>query len=378
MWIVRLALSRPYTFIVMALAIALVTLVAVPRTPTDIFPEINIPVIALNWSYDGLEAREMERRITSSVERGITVLVNDIDHIESESLSGEARHQDFLSAGRQHRPRAQSSDGDLPDAASAIAAGHHSAAHHPLYSASTVPILQIGLSGHGLPPSSSCLTSGANFIRVQLATVQGASIPFPYGGMPRQICVDINSSALQAKGLSPVDIVNAVNGQNLILPTGTAKLGSLEYQVELNGSPNTVAELNDLPVKTVNGSTIYLRQMAHVRDGFSPQTNMVADPARRAYERLQDRQCFHTLDRRPGEKAEAEGLRADTARRPKRLHIFRSVLFCACGDPGGSAGSIDSGLFDCDHDSCDSLATGKARSSSPPPFHFPFSSVSCV
>ncbi len=273
MWIVRLALARPYTFIVMALVIILMTLVVVPRTPTDIFPEINIPVIALNWSYDGLLAQEMERRITSGVERGITVLVNDVEHIESQSLNGRAIIKIYF------QPRVNISTAMAQTAAisQTFLRNLPPGTTPPLvmiYSASTVPVLQIGLTSDRLS-QQELFDYGNNFIRTQLATVQGASIPYPYGGMPRQICVDIKPAALQAKGLTPVDIVNAVNLQNLILPTGTAKLGSLEYDVELNGSPNAVAQLNDLPVKTVNGSTIYLRDVAHVRDGFSPQTNVV-------------------------------------------------------------------------------------------------------
>ena len=273
MWIVRLALARPYTFIVMALVIALLTLVVVPRTPTDIFPEINIPVIALVWTYTGLEPQEMERRITTGVERGITTLVNDVEHIESQSLTGIAVIKIYFhpsanvqTALAQTTAISQTFLRFLPPGTTP-----------PLviiYSASTVPVLQIGLTSDRLS-EQQMFDYGNNFIRTQLATVQGAAMPFPYGGKQRLISVDIDPKALQAKGLSPVDIVNAVNTQNLILPTGTAKMGALEYNVEMNGSPSTVPELNDLPVKTVNGSTIYLRDVAHVRDGFAPQTNVV-------------------------------------------------------------------------------------------------------
>jgi multidrug efflux pump subunit AcrB len=273
MWIVRLALARPYTFIVMALVILLLTPIVLMRTPTDIFPEINIPVIALDWSYEGLQAQEMERRITSGVERGITVLVNDVEHIESQSLNGRAIIKIFF----QPRVNVSTALAQVTAISQTFLRNLPPGTTPPLviiYSASTVPVLQIGLTSDRL--SEQALFDYANnFIRTQLATVQGAAMPYPYGGKPRLISVDINSPALQAKGLSPVDIVNAVNAQNLILPTGTAKLGSLEYDVEMNGSPNTVAALNDLPVKTVNGSTIYLRDVAHVRDGFSPQTNVV-------------------------------------------------------------------------------------------------------
>src|SRR5690242_13591990 len=273
MWIVRLALKRPYTFIVLALVVILVTPVALLRTPTDIFPEINIPVISLIWTYNGLQPQEIEHRITSNVERGITTLVNDVEHIESQSLNGIAVIKVFF------QPNA-----NIQTALSQTAAISQTFLRFlppgttpPLviiYSASTVPVLQIGLTSDTLS-EQQLFDFGNNFIRTQLATVQGAALPFPYGGKQRNISVDIDPEALQAKGLSAVDIVNAVAAQNLILPTGTAKLGPLEYNVELNGSPQSVAELNDLPVKTVNGATIYLKDVAHVRDGFSPQTNIV-------------------------------------------------------------------------------------------------------
>ena len=273
MWIVRLALSRPYTFIVMALVIVLLTAVVVPRTPTDIFPVINIPVIALDWTYTGLQPQEMEQRITSNVERGITTLVNDVEHIESQSLNGIAIIKIYF----QPNANVQTALAQVTAISQTFLRALPPGTTPPLviiYSASTVPVLQIGLTSDRLS-EQALFDYGNNFIRTQLATVQGASMPYPYGGKPRLISVDIDPTALQAKGLSAVDIVNAVNAQNLILPTGTAKMGVLEYNVEMNASPKTIAELNDLPVKTVNGSTIYLREVAHVRDGFSPQTNVV-------------------------------------------------------------------------------------------------------
>jgi CzcA family heavy metal efflux pump len=273
MWIVRLALARPYTFIVLALVIVLLACVVIPRTPTDIFPDINIPVIALDWTYTGLQPQEMERRITTGVERGITTLVNDVEHIESQSLNGIAIIKIFF----QPNANVQTALAQVTAISQTFLRALPPGTTPPLviiYSASTVPVLQIGLTSDRLS-EQQVFDYGNNFIRTQLATVQGASMPFPYGGKPRLISVDIDPTALQAKGLSPVDIVNAVNAQNLILPTGTAKMGALEYNVEMNASPSTVSELNDLPVKTVNGSTIYLRDVAHVRDGFSPQTNVV-------------------------------------------------------------------------------------------------------
>jgi CzcA family heavy metal efflux pump len=257
----------------MALVIVLLTCVVVPRTPTDIFPSINIPVIALDWTYTGLQPQEMEQRITSNVERGITTLVNDVEHIESQSLNGIAIIKIYFHP-----------DANIPAALAQVTAISQTFLRQlppgttpPLviiYSASTVPVLQIGLTSDRLS-EQALFDYGNNFIRTQLATVQGAAMPYPYGGKQRLISVDLDPAALQAKGLSPVDIVNAVNLQNLILPTGTVKMGAQEYNVEMNASPKTVAELNNLPVKTVNGSTIYLREVAHVRDGFSPQTNAV-------------------------------------------------------------------------------------------------------
>jgi multidrug efflux pump subunit AcrB len=257
----------------MALVVILVTPVVLLRTPTDIFPEINIPVIAQVWTYTGLQPQEMERRITTNVERGITVLVNDIEHIESQSLNGIAIVKIFFHPGAN----IQTALAQVTAISQTFLRTLPPGTTPPLviiYSASTVPVLQIGLTSDRLS-EQQLFDYANNFIRTQLATVQGASMPFPYGGKQRLVSVDIDSSALQARGLSPVDIVNAVNAQNLILPTGTAKMGSLEYNVELNGSPRVVTELNDLPVKTVDGSTVYLRDVAHVRDGFAPQTNVV-------------------------------------------------------------------------------------------------------
>jgi multidrug efflux pump subunit AcrB len=257
----------------MALVIILMSPVVLLRTPTDIFPDINIPVISMVWTYTGLEPQEMERRITSNVERGVMVLVSDVEHVESQSLNGIAVVKIYFHPGAnvqtalaQTTAIAQTFLRNLPPGTTP-----------PLvivYSASTVPVLQVGLNSTTLS-EQQLFDYGNNFIRNQISTVPGASMPYPYGGKSRVVSVDLNSAALQAKGLSPVDVVSAVTAQNLILPTGTAKLGPLEYNVEMNGSPQTIQELNDLPIKTVNGSTIYMRDVAHVRDGFTPQTNVV-------------------------------------------------------------------------------------------------------
>ncbi|MBV9573718.1 MAG: efflux RND transporter permease subunit [Acidobacteriales bacterium] len=273
MWIVALALRRPYTFVVMALLILILSPIVIYRTPTDIFPEINIPVISIVWQYQGLSAQEMSDRITFQTERALTTLVNDIEHIDSQSLNGTAVVKVFF------RPKA-----NIQTALAQVTAISQTQLRQlppgttpPLiiqYSASSVPIVQVGLSSKTLP-EQQLFDLGVNFIRTRLITIPGAAIPYPYGGKQRQIQVDLDIPALQAKHLTPVDVVNAVSAQNLVLPSGTAKFGPLEYQVELNASPQTVAELNDLPVKTQGNSTIYIRDVAHVRDGFSPQTNIV-------------------------------------------------------------------------------------------------------
>jgi multidrug efflux pump subunit AcrB len=215
----------------------------------------------------------MEQRITANSERAVTTLVNDVEHIESQSLTGISVVKIYF----QPNANVQTALAQTTAIVQTILRTLPPGTTPPLvaiYSASTVPVIQIGLTSDSLS-EQAIFDVGNNFIRTQLATVQGAALPFPYGGKQRQITVDLNSEALQSKGLSAVDIVNAVNAQNLILPTGTAKLGTLEYTVEMNGSPQTVTELNDLPVKTVNGATIYMRDVAHIRDGFAPQTNIV-------------------------------------------------------------------------------------------------------
>src|SRR5271157_1125095 len=273
MWIVALALRRPYTFVVMALLIIILTCVTIPRTPVDIFPDINIPVISVVWSYTGLAPGEMADRIVTNSERGFTVVVNDIEHQESQSLNGIAVIKIFFRPG-VNIPMAMT---QVTGMCQTVLRGLPAGTTPPLvitYTASSTPVVQLGLSSKTLP-EQQLFDLGQNFLRTQLTTVQGAGTPYPYGGKPRQIQVDLDTAKLQAYGLSPADIVNAVAAQNLILPAGTAKIGPTEYNVEMNGSPQTVAELNDLPVKTTNSSTLYLRDVAHVRDGFIPQTNIV-------------------------------------------------------------------------------------------------------
>ncbi|AOJ06842.1 efflux RND transporter permease subunit [Burkholderia mayonis] len=279
MWIVNLALKRPYTFIVMAIMILLATPLALMRTPTDVLPSIDIPVISVIWNYNGLSAQEMTSRITSVHERTLTTTVGNIQHIESQTLPGIAIIKIFLQPGAS----TQTAIAQTVSAAQAIVRQMPQGATPPLiisYSASSIPVIQLGLSSQSM--SEQQLADVAmNFLRPQLITIPGAQVPYPYGGRTRVISVDLDTQALMAKGLTPADIVNAVNVQNLVLPTGTAKIGQTEYRVGTNASPDTVAELNRLPVQTTGGATIYLSDVAHVRDGFTPQTNIVRKDGQR-------------------------------------------------------------------------------------------------
>jgi len=277
MWIVRVALDRPYTFIVLALLILIISPVAILRTPTDIFPTINIPVIAVAWQFTGLNPEEMEGRITTQYERVLTTTVDNIEHLESTTVNGQAMVKIFL----QPRASLDTANAQVTAVSQTILRQLPPGTQPPLiinYNASTVPILQLALSGLS---ESELNDAGLNFLRTQLVTVPGASIPYPYGGKQRQVMVDLDPRLLQSKGLAPADVVNALGQQSLVLPSGTAKIGEFEYDVAMNASPRTVAELNDLPVRVIGNSTIYLRDVAHVRDGYAPQTNVVRQDGRR-------------------------------------------------------------------------------------------------
>src|SRR5437764_15206484 len=274
MWIVRLALRRPYTFVVMSILIVIMGTLAILRTPTDIFPNINIPVVSIIWNYNGLVPEDMADRVVSITERALTTTVDNIQHVESQSLYGIAVIKVFL------QPTANIQQG----IAQITAVSQTQLKQLPVgttpplilaYSASSVPVLQLALSGQNM--SEQQLNDyGLNFIRTQIITVPGASVPYPYGGKQRQVQVDLNTTALQSKGLSALDVVNAISLQNLILPTGTSKIGSKEYDVDVpNAAPQTMEELNRIPIKTIAGTTIYVKDVAWVRDGFLPQTNIV-------------------------------------------------------------------------------------------------------
>jgi multidrug efflux pump subunit AcrB len=274
MWIVRLALRRPYTFVVVAILILIMGTLAIVRTPTDIFPSINIPVVSIIWNYNGLVPQDISDRIVSVTERALTTTVDNIEHIESQSLYGVAVVKVFL----QPTANIQQGIAQITAISQTQLKQLPAGTTPPLilaYSASSVPVLQLALSGQNLS-EQELNDYGLNFIRTQIITVLGASVTYPYGGKQRQVQVDLNTTALQSKGLSALDVVNAISVQNLILPTGTSKVGSREYQVSiLNAAPQTIADLNRIPVKTIGGTTIYIKAVAWVRDGFPPQTNIV-------------------------------------------------------------------------------------------------------
>jgi multidrug efflux pump subunit AcrB len=274
MWIVRLALRRPYTFVVLAILIVILGTLAILRTPTDIFPNINIPVVSIIWTYNGLVPQDMADRIVSVTERALTTTVDNIEHIESQSLNGIAVVKVFL----QPTANIQQGIAQITAVSQTQLKQLPAGSTPPLilaYSASSVPVLQLALSGQNMS-EQELNDYGLNFIRTQLITVPGASVPYPYGGKQRQVQVDLNPTALQSKGLSALDIVNAISLQNLILPTGTAKIGPTEYDVAIpNAAPQTIEDLNRIPIKSIGGTTIYIKDVAWVRDGFPPQTNIV-------------------------------------------------------------------------------------------------------
>jgi multidrug efflux pump subunit AcrB len=280
MWIVRLALRRPYTFVVFAFLILILGVFSIVSMPVDIFPNIDIPVVTVVWNFDGLSAQQIADRIVTNSERGMTVTVNDIDHIESQSVVGRGIIKVFFHPGVNVGEAVAQVTANAQEELRLLPPG----TVPPFiiqYNASSVPILQLGLSGQGLN-EQQLNDMATNTIRVQLATIEGAQEPYPYGGKQREIMVDLNQQALEARGLSPANVVNALGGQNVIAPSGTIKIGHFEYQVETNSAPLTIAGLNNLPIKAVNGTVVYMHDVAHVRDGNPPQTNIVRVDGRRA------------------------------------------------------------------------------------------------
>jgi multidrug efflux pump subunit AcrB len=317
MWIVRLALRRPYTFVVFALLVLILGVFSIETMPTDIFPNIDIPVVTVIWGYTGLSAQEMASRIVTPSERVMTSTVNDIEHVESQSLNSTGiikiffqPHVDIGNAVAQVTAVNQVMLRALPPGTTP-----------PFiiqYNASSVPVLQLGLSGQGLD-EQQLFDQATNNIRVQLATIEGAFTPFPYGGKQRQVQVDLDLPALQAKGLSPIDVVNAISAQNLIAPSGTMKIDRFEYAIETNSSPQIIDELNNLPIKAVNGAVLYVRDVAHVRDGSPPQTNIVrVDGSRAILMSIMKIGSASTLDIISGVRAKLESIKGQL---PPQLQI---------------------------------------------------------
>jgi multidrug efflux pump subunit AcrB len=280
MWLVRIALQRPYTFIVMAMLIVILGVASIRRMPTDIFPDIDIPVISVVWNYGGLAPEEIEQRIVTNYERALTTTVNDIEHIESQSLTGIAVLKIFFQPGAS----IDAATAQVTAISQTVLRQMPPGITPPLvirYSASNVPILQLALSSPTLS-EQQLFDFGTNFIRADIATVPGSQVPWPYGGKQRQIMVDLDPQRLSAWGLSPRDVGAALGLQNVILPTGTAKMGNIEYPIVMNSSPELFEQLANLPIKTVRGTVVYLRDLASVRDGNSPQTSMVHVAGQRA------------------------------------------------------------------------------------------------
>ncbi|MGH8174224.1 MAG: efflux RND transporter permease subunit, partial [Rhodanobacteraceae bacterium] len=300
--IVRIALERPYTFVVLALLILIIGPLAALRTPTDIFPDIRIPVIAVAWQYTGLPPDQMAGRITTLYERVLTTTVNDIEHIEANSYAGFGIVKIFFQPG----VNVATANAQVTAVSQSVLKQMPPGATPPLilnYNASTVPILQLALSGNGLS-EQNLADLGLNVIRTRLVTVPGAAIPYPFGGKSRQVQIDLDPGALQARGLSAQDVANALAAQNLITPVGTQKMGAFEYIVQLNNAPSAIADLGDLPIKVVNGATVYIRDVAHVRDGNAPQTNIVhVDGARSVLLSVLKNGATSTLDIVSGIKA---------------------------------------------------------------------------
>ena len=321
MWLVRIALRRPYTFVVMAMLIVIMGVFSIVRMPTDIFPDIDIPVISVIWNYGGLSPEEMEKRIVTNYERILTTTVNDIEHVESQSLTGIAVVKVFFQPGTH----IDAATAQITAVSQSVLRQMPPGATPPFiirYSASNVPILQAALESDSLS-EQQLFDYGTNFVRADMAVIQGTQIPWPYGGKQRQIMVDIDPARLYGFGLSPRDVNAAIASQNVILPTGTTKMGNNEYPVLLNSSPEAIKEIGDLPIRSVKGTTVFVRDVANVRDGYSPQTNMVhVEGKRSVLMSVLKNGNVSTLDI---VKHIREGLPTTLAKLPKELKV--SLLF---------------------------------------------------
>src|ERR1700712_2191222 len=280
MWIVRLALRRTYTFVVLAVLIAVLGAVSANRMPTDILPEADVPVVSIVWQYTGMPPDEVESRIILINERVLTASVNDIEHVESQSLAGVGVIRVYFHPGA----KIAEAEAQVPAPCQTLLKIMPPGITPPFivrYSATSVPIVQIAVSSDTLT-EEQIFDYCQNFVIQQLGTVRGARVPQPWGGKSRQIMVDLDQEALYARGLSPQDVSTAIANQNLIVPAGSAKIGDAEYQVRLNSSPDAVPAFNDIPIRTVNGIPVYVKNDAQLRDGFEVQTNTARRDGRRA------------------------------------------------------------------------------------------------
>src|SRR5882757_4716419 len=307
--LVLIALRRPYTFVVLALAIFIVGPLAAMRTPIDIFPDIRIPVISVIWQYTGLPPDQMSGRISTPFERVLTTTVNDIEHMEASSYNGIGIIKIFFQPGADIR----TANAQVTAVSQTIVKQLPPGATPPLilnYNASTVPIIQLALSGQGMSEQALADT-GLNVVRTPLVTVPGAAIPYPYGGKARQVQIDLDSTAMQARGLSGQDVANTLASQNLLTPVGTQKIGSFEYTIQLNNAPSALEALGDLPIKNVNGAMVYVRDVAQVRDGNPPQINIVhVEGNRSVLMQVLKNGSVSTLDIISGIKEKVEQLKA--------------------------------------------------------------------
>src|SRR6201991_5067008 len=307
--IVRVALRRPYTFVVLALAILIVGPLAALRTPVDIFPDIRIPVIAVIWQYTGLQPDQMAGRVVTQFQRALTTTVNDIEHIEATSYTGIGIIKVFF----QPNVDIRIANAQVTAVSQTLIKQMPAGMTPPLilnYNASTVPIIQLALSGQGMS-EQQLADLGLNVVRTPLVTVPGAAIAYPYGGKARQVQIDLDSTAMQARGLSGQDVANALANQNLLTPVGTQKIGSFEYTIQLNNSPIAMEALADLPIRNVNGAMVYIRDVAHVRDGNPPQTNIVhVDGSRSVLMVVLKAGAISTLDIIAGIKTQVEQLKS--------------------------------------------------------------------
>ena len=329
--LVRIALRRPYTFVVLALLLLIIGPLAAWRTPVDIFPEIRIPVIAVIWGYTGLPPKEMAGRMVTQFERALTTTVNDIEHIEANSYTGVGIVKVFFQQGADIR----TANSQVTAIAQTLLRNMPPGAVPPLilnYNASTVPIIQLALSGKGLP-EQTLFDLGLNFVRVPIVTVPGAAMPWPFGGKFRQVQIDVDPEAMRARGLSGQDVANALAAQNLITPVGTEKIGTFEYAIQLNNAPSVINALGDLPIKAVNGAMVYIHDVAHVRDGSPPQTNIVhVDGNRSVLMVVLKNGAVSTLSIIEGVKKKVQEMKANPAQQPPAHADRRSVDLHQCRD----------------------------------------------